>query len=347
MCEPAPPAGPPIALDDSARLFYPSNQGFIVHAAIAAAPSAAAFNRAAGPGAGAGTAHEQGRLAEAEALYAEILAERPDHFDALQMLGVLKLAKGQPAEALRLVSAAMALRKPSPQILLNHGMILHALERSEEALASFDAALKQKSKFAEAHNNRGAVLAALGRDEEALDCFKKALALKPDYADAHYNRGSSLRVLGQHDEALTSLDRALALTPIMSRRTTTAARCWRRSSACPKRSQATSRRWRSGPDFTEARKNRGRVLIGLGRADDAVENFSAALASSIRAMSRPGICAASILLDLGRNDEAAADLAQALALKPDHAEARFAACFVELPVVYTHESEIARRRAGL
>jgi tetratricopeptide (TPR) repeat protein len=114
---------------------------------------------------------------EAEKLYTQVRAPRPDHFDALQMLSAIKLAKGQPADALRLISEVMRMRKPSPQILLNYGMILHALDRSEEALASFDAALMQKSKFAEALNNRGAVLAGLGRHEEALECFRKALAL--------------------------------------------------------------------------------------------------------------------------------------------------------------------------
>ena len=44
--------------------------------------------------------HKQGRLADAEQLYSEVLAHRPDHFDALQMLSVVKLAKGQPAEVL-------------------------------------------------------------------------------------------------------------------------------------------------------------------------------------------------------------------------------------------------------
>jgi hypothetical protein len=38
--------------------------------------------------------HHQGRLAEAEPLYAEILKVRPDQFDALQMMGLIKLAKG-------------------------------------------------------------------------------------------------------------------------------------------------------------------------------------------------------------------------------------------------------------
>ena len=52
------------------------------------------------------------------------------------------------------------------------------------------------------------------------------------------------------------------------------------------------------------------------------------------------------LLEISRNEEAAADLAQALALAPGHADARFAACFAELPVIYRDESEILKCRAS-
>lgn len=98
-------------------------------------------------------------MSEAERRYSQVLAHR---FDALQMLSVIKLAKGQPAEALRLISEAMRMRKPSPQILLNHGMILHALERTDEALASFEAALKQSpsSRFSGKHRLVGMQLRA-------------------------------------------------------------------------------------------------------------------------------------------------------------------------------------------
>lgn len=66
--------------------------------------------------------HTQGHLNEAERIYSEVLAHRPDHFDALQMLSVIKLARSQPAEALRLISQAMRMRKPSP-----HGELRHDL----------------------------------------------------------------------------------------------------------------------------------------------------------------------------------------------------------------------------
>ena len=289
--------------------------------------------------------HKQGRLTEAEQFYSEVLAHRPDHFDALQMLSVIKLAKGQPAEALRLISEAMRMRRPSPQILVNHGMILHALDRSEEALACFDAALKQKSKFAEAHNNRGAVLAALGRHEEAVACFHKALALKADYADAHYNLGSSLRVLGRYDEALVSLDRALLLRPDYVKALNNRGAVLEGINRLPEALACYDRALALAPGFTESRNNRGRVLLALDRADDAIDNFTAALKfnpDDAEAWYQRGRC----LLEISRNEEAAADLAQALALAPGHADARFAACFAELPVIYRNESEIPQCRAA-
>jgi len=289
--------------------------------------------------------HKQGRLTEAEQFYSEVLAHRPDHFDALQMLSVIKLAKGQPAEALRLISEAMRMRRPSPQILVNHGMILHALDRSEEALACFDAALKQKSKFAEAHNNRGAVLAALGRHEEAVACFHKALALKTDYADAHYNLGSSLRVLGRYDEALVSLDRALLLRPDYVKALNNRGAVLEGINRLPEALACYDRALALAPGFTESRNNRGRVLLALDRADDAIDNFTAALKfnpDDAEAWYQRGRC----LLEISRNEEAAADLAQALALAPGHADARFAACFAELPVIYRNESEIPQCRAA-
>jgi hypothetical protein len=51
--------------------------------------------------------HRQGHLAEAERIYAAILAARPDHVDSLHLLGMIKLAQGQPGEALRLIAGAM------------------------------------------------------------------------------------------------------------------------------------------------------------------------------------------------------------------------------------------------
>jgi protein O-GlcNAc transferase len=288
-------------------------------------------------------AHHQGRLAEAERLYAAILAERPDHFDALQMQGMIKLAKGEAAEALRLVSAAMRQRKPSPQILLNYGMILHALERSEEALASFDAALKQKSKFAEAHNNRGGLLSDFGRYEEAIESLHKAIALKPDYPDAYYNLGNALRGLMRYEEALAQFDRALALKPDypnahhnrgivleMLGQHTDALACYERALILGCR---------------EAYESRGRMLLALRRADEALASYNEAVALN-PANATTWCMRGRVFMQLDRVDEALADFFQALTVDPSHAEAAFEFSMAELPVIYREASEIERRRAN-
>lgn len=289
--------------------------------------------------------HQQGRLPDAERLYAEVLSARPDHFDALQMMALVKLAKGEPADALELISAAMRSRKPSPQILLNYGLILNALERHQEAIDSFDAAIKQKSKFPDAHNNRGAALAALGRDEEALDSYHKALALNPNYAEAHYNLGSSLRVLGRYEEALKSFDRALALRPNYTKAHNNRGAVLEAMTRNQAALEAYERALALNPTFGEARINRTRVLCELERFDDALAGFDQALALNPHDADSH-YHRGRIYLDLNHNDDALADFRKALAIRPDFAEARFAACFAELPILYADEAEIGRRRAA-
>jgi len=53
---------------------------------------------------------------EFERIYSEVLTHRADHFDALQMLSVIKLAKGQPAETLRLSALGRMPRRSAAAI---------------------------------------------------------------------------------------------------------------------------------------------------------------------------------------------------------------------------------------
>jgi len=57
--------------------------------------------------------HRQGQLREAERIYARVLKAAPDHFDALNLLGAIKIQQGQFGEAQRLFSAAI---KANPRI---------------------------------------------------------------------------------------------------------------------------------------------------------------------------------------------------------------------------------------
>ena len=230
--------------------------------------------------------HQQGKLADAERIYRDILRRRPDHFDALHLLGVIALQTRHAKKAADLISKAIALNANVAAAHNNFGNALLDLKRPGDALASFDKAIALDPHFAVAHNNRANALLDLKRPEEALASCDKAIAAAPDLAIAHNNRGMALLKLNHPDEALASFDQAVALKP----------------------------------DLAMAYNNRGNALIDLSRLPDALASYEKAVAlepTLAMAHNNRGMA----LIDLKRPEEALASFDRAIALKPDYAEA--------------------------
>ena len=53
--------------------------------------------------------HQQGRIADAEGIYRQILQDDPGHPGALHLLGVIRHQKGQHEGALELIGRAVAM----------------------------------------------------------------------------------------------------------------------------------------------------------------------------------------------------------------------------------------------
>jgi tetratricopeptide (TPR) repeat protein len=220
----------------------------------------------------------QGRLREAEKIYARVLKAEPRNFDALNLLGAVKLQQGQAGEAQRLFSAAVkanpgvphgwshlgqalyalkrapealecldkarALAPDNTDILYQHANLLLSLGRSAEALTEFQAVLTRAPRHVEAHINSGLAQAALGSPEAALGSFDEALALAPGHPVAQFNRGVALLKLGRYAEALAVNDAALA----------------------------------AAPEHLGALLNRGKALAQLNRLGEAVASYDRAIA---------------------------------------------------------------------
>ncbi len=264
--------------------------------------------------------HEKGELAAAERLYSAILAARPDHPDALHFLGIIRLAAGDPTEALRLVAAAMRAGPPSAFLHLNHGLALNALSRPQEAVVSFERAIALDAGFAEAHNNRAVLLAGLGRHEEALASYRAALAFDPGNAGTLFNQANALKDLGRLEEAVASYDRALALqpdlAPALCNRGIALHALKRHTQALASLDAALAR----APGIAEAHLNRGTVLDDLKHHEEALASYDKALAlrpEYAEALSNRGVA----LHALGRDDEALECFDRALMVRPDYAEA--------------------------
>ena len=82
----------------------------------------------------------QGRLREAEKIYARVLKAAPDHFDALNLLGTIKAQQGRLGEAQRLFGAAVKANPGAAAAWSNLGQALHALKKPAEALECLDKA---------------------------------------------------------------------------------------------------------------------------------------------------------------------------------------------------------------
>jgi predicted O-linked N-acetylglucosamine transferase (SPINDLY family) len=157
--------------------------------------------------------HHAGRLADAEALYRQILAVQPHHAEAMHLLGVIAHQAGRDDLAVDWIRRALAIDPNSAGAHCNLGEALRGLGRLEEAIASYQRAVELQPDFAEAHNNLGVAAAAQGDLDAAMTAYRRALACKPDYAEGHSNLGVALDLRGRLDEAEAAFRRALELRP--------------------------------------------------------------------------------------------------------------------------------------
>ncbi|MES2038269.1 MAG: tetratricopeptide repeat protein [Pseudomonadota bacterium] len=157
--------------------------------------------------------HQQGKLAAAEALYLQVLQAQPEHFDALQLLGVIAKQSGDAALAVTRLRQAIAIDAQQAIAHGNLGTALQDLGLPQEALASYDMALQLKPDYAMAWNNRGNTLRSMGKLPAALHNYDKALRLNPRYTEALLNRGIAQQEMDEHQQALQDFDEALTLKP--------------------------------------------------------------------------------------------------------------------------------------
>ena len=157
--------------------------------------------------------HTAGRLAEAEAIYRELLAEQPGNAEVTHLLGQLAGQAGDPHAAVELISQAIATDPLRPHYRVNLSSWLTDLDRCAEAVAACEAALALRPHFAEAHYCLGNARARQGRHEEAIAAYETALRLKPDFGEGFANLGLSLIELGRLDEAIDAYLEGLRHTP--------------------------------------------------------------------------------------------------------------------------------------
>ena len=265
-------------------------------------------------------AHREGRLDHAQAGYEQLLARAPAHADALHLLGVLQLQRGDAHAAARLIRQALVLEPDHAHAHSNLGAALLQQGAHAVALQHLDAALALMPDHADAANNRGSVLLALGRDDEALHSFEHALVAMPAHADASFNRGVLLARLGRLDAAQAALARSLALQPAR-------ATCHLQLGMVLARLGQPMRAVEHYSEALRLQPDDAQVLANRAAAWGALQRWPEALADCARAQQlQPGHAAgwnneAAAWLSLQQPERARTAVERALALDPGDAAA--------------------------
>ena len=111
---------------------------------------------------------QQGSLLQAEQAYQRVLAQAPEHPEALNFLGARALALGRLAQAVELLGRAARVDPTNPQLLKNLGMAYLASERLDDARAQLTRALECAPDFFAARLYLAHVDEQLGDSHAAL-----------------------------------------------------------------------------------------------------------------------------------------------------------------------------------
>lgn len=232
--------------------------------------------------------HKAGRLDEAAATYAQVIASDPGNADALHLLGSIKAQRGAAVEGCRLIEAALKLKPDVALMWFNHGNALAVLERRDEAVESYRRAVGLAPDMVVAHYSLCGQLIAADRAAEALRAMDEALAAMPGQHLLVTGKANALMGLGHHEEALAGFQAAAA----------------------------------ASPGNIDALSGRGLALLELARPAEALDSFEQVLAL-VSGHLDSIIGRAHALVMLGRTGEGMAIMDRVLALVPKNAVANY------------------------
>jgi serine/threonine-protein kinase len=240
------------------------------------------------------TLERQGKGVEAEAVWRDLVARRPENARHLGCFGKYLKDRGRGAEADEYLDRAedafrKAIRvKPAfPEALTGLGNALQSRGRLDEAVAAFRQAIRLNPDLADAHSGLGIAFTAMGRPDEGAAEHREAIRLNPRMPQAHTNLGSALFALGRYDEAAEAHRQALRLDP----------------------------------KHPEAHTNLAAALAYQGKLVEAAEESRLAVALN-RDLPQAHINLGNALACLNQSEASIAAYREAIRLNPDFAEAR-------------------------
>ena len=129
----------------------------------------------------------QGRFADAEKLYQQIVDTAPNNYFALSNLGVTQIQGRKLSAAEVALKKAIEINPKDAFAATNLGIVYCKQGRFDEAIASLLEAVANDNKDHIAWNYLGICYGEQGFKGKAEEAFKRSIEIRDDYADAHFN----------------------------------------------------------------------------------------------------------------------------------------------------------------
>ena len=159
----------------------------------------------------ASLAHREGRFAEAEKGYLEILKKKPDWGAVLNALGTVFMDQAQLDKAQRAFEKAAELRPPYSPAYYNLARLKQSKNDLKGAISIYRDILEKQPDFGQAWNNLGTAYREIGDLDKALSCFRKAVEFAPDMAEAWNNLGVAQDEFDMIQDAAKSYRKAIEI----------------------------------------------------------------------------------------------------------------------------------------
>ncbi|NLF95966.1 MAG: tetratricopeptide repeat protein [Candidatus Riflebacteria bacterium] len=150
---------------------------------------------------------DEGMLPEAEAEARELLNFCHDSSQLYQIFGEILMCREIPEEAVIVLRKAIEI---APDNLLAAGMLGHILgdyDKLNHAIQQMALCCQKANNFADCWNDLGRLHGFAGNYDAAQRAFRKALEINPTFRDARINLAVALGESGQPGAALKELDR--------------------------------------------------------------------------------------------------------------------------------------------
>ncbi|HTU26020.1 MAG TPA: tetratricopeptide repeat protein [Pirellulales bacterium] len=259
----------------------------------------------------------QGQLAAAETACRAIVAEAPQHFEALRLLAEVLSRQQRIEEALPFLRQAATLR---PGDIAAQGSLAVALSR----LGQLDEAISRLTQLAElgprsyhVHYNLGLTLAQAGRLQEAAPALERACQFDPSQGPIFACLGAVYRDLGKTEQAIRTLREAVRLTPDDSAAWYSLGKTYLQAADFAGAIEPLREAVRLRPAAAETRIDLGIALLRSRQPEAAMTEFGEAVRLA------PGLALAhhnlaNLLIETGGSvDEAEAAYRESLRLDPD------------------------------